>query len=173
MLRFLPTFFLAGSLLGAVAKIYDVAPPGWILAWENLILSDHLEFSQCLLACEVKKGCVGGRFESATEKCHLQVRSDIRNLAMYKTKTGATDRVFGVICNPKTGFYEHRKRAILDYNTEIHYVSSVEKCTLLCEQRFWCRTLEWNDSRCNLQWIGNETDRVVYHMINLLLTRIC
>ena len=165
---------LAGSITVAVAKNFDLIPSGWRLAWENATLSDHLDFSQCVLACEVTKRCVGGRFEPAAEKCHLTLRSDDRWLAMYEKKSAGAARVFGVTCNPKSGFYEQPEKALVGYDIEAQILASIEKCKELCARRFWCRSFDFNHHslNCYLQNIGNDT-LLRYDPRFLFGTRIC
>ena len=177
-MKFLPSIaklLLAGSITAAVAKNFDLIPPGWRLAWQNLTLSDRLDFSECALACEVTRRCVGGRFEPAADKCHLTLRSDDRWLAMYENKSAGADRVFGVTCNPKTGFYDQPGQVVPLQDIETHRgLPSIEECSALCAKRFWCRTLDWYKLAkiCFLQVLGNNTKEVpdlAYHM----RTRIC
>ena len=149
---------LACSITVAVAKNFDLIPSGWRLAWENATLSDHLDFSQCVLACEVTKRCVGGRFEPAAEKCHLTLRSDDRWLAMYEKKSAGAARVFGVTCNPNSGFYDQPGKRLWGYDIESHKPAPIEKCKELCARRFWCRSFDRNtESVCYFKNVGNNS----------------
>ena len=166
---------LVGSIIGAAAKNFDLIPSDWSLAWENVTISDHLDFSQCVLACEVTKRCVGGRLEAASEKCHLTLRSDDRWLAMYEKKSAGADRVFGVTCNPKTGFYNQSGHRIGGYNVEIHK-RSTEECSALCARRFWCRSFDKEkigNKHCFLANVGNDSSTLRSSTGHDLIIRIC
>lgn len=146
-------------ILFARAKNFDILPPGWLLAWENVTLSDNIDSSQCALACEVTSRCVGGRFEKSPGRCHLSIRSDQRQLSMYEKNSSGTDRVFGVACDSKSGFSVRLGHSIWGYNIKTYAGPiSVEKCAEYCVKNSWCRSFEIrkSDKKCYLQSLGDS-----------------
>lgn len=137
---------------------FDITDPGWVPAWESII-DELATFSECVLACELTSNCVGGRYEANTRRCHLTQRTDTRQLMMYKRGSADDAQVFGVQCDPKTGFYEQNGKVIYGEDEVEKPSMTMEACITLCSQYFWCRSVDFRliGSTCYLQAVDNSS----------------
>lgn len=170
--------FIANLLLSTAltfGKTFDLLPAGWRLTWENVTIKGHLDLIECVLGCETRRRCIGGRLEAATRKCHLTFRKDGRGLAMYKQDSTGADRVFGVTCDPKSGFFDQPGFAVTGFNVGVFSgPATIEECEAFCLQTAWCRTMEHDRSngRCHISNVDNSSFLDPYENF-VLRTRNC
>lgn len=160
MLRLIIFFIFFASIS---TQLYDIATPGWMPAWVNTILYNITELADCIFRCKMVTRCVGGRYEFQNHECQLMIRSDQRHLMLYKhEETSSTAQTFGVHCSEGSGYNITYGFAIKGKNIEIIHKTSLQSCTIMCNNRFWCRSIDYNiNGRCNLQAAGSENSVLV------------
>lgn len=123
----------------------------------NLRLTNIKSSVECVVACQVTFGCVGGRF--FIEMCEL-VTDNSGVMSYTYRKEIFNDFVFGIFCDSSVGYIDKSYAFLKDHNDKIVATTNLELCKKECSKLSWCLSADVNPAACYLAGVNQHHVRI-------------